>query len=74
MHGLAQAYFESSGHAKAKETLERLIASNPDYESHDGHLLYARTLEALGEVDAAIKEYEILATAYPGEEARAWYA
>ena len=56
------------------DTLDALIAANPKYRSSDGHLLYARALEAMGETAAALHEYETLAPGYPGEEGRARYA
>lgn len=71
---LAQAYFLAGNSDKTKSTLEKLIQTNPDFKSVDGHLLYARSLENLGLVDDAMKEYEILARSYPGEEARVRYA
>lgn len=71
---LAQAQFDLGRFAETRETLEGLIAANPDFQSHDGHLLYARSLEETGEEQKALVEYEALATAYPGEEARARYA
>jgi hypothetical protein len=74
MEKLARAQFEKGAAAEAKQTLDDLIRENPDYKSTEGHLLYARTLEALGEIDAASKEYEILLGSYPGEEARVRYA
>ena len=74
MEKLAQAYFEKSAAAEAKATLDDLIRENPDHKSVDGHLLYARTLEALGQLEEAGKEYEILSSSYPGEEARVRYA
>jgi len=55
-------------------TLDALIKANPQFRSADGHLLYARCLEELGEHEAALKEYEVLARSYPGEEARFRYA
>jgi hypothetical protein len=70
---LAQAHFKSGDNDKTKLALERLIESNPDFKSADGHLLYARSLENLALLDDAIKEYEILARSYPGEEARVRY-
>lgn len=60
--------------AETRATLEHLIAKYPDYRSHDGHLLYATTLEALGESDQALDEYRVLELSYPGEEARIRYA
>lgn len=67
---LAHAQFERGDAAATRRTLDTLIAANPSYESTDGHLLYARALETLGESDAALHEYETLARSYPGEEAR----
>ena len=52
----------------------RLIAANPDFRSSEGHLLYARAVEAEGDIDAALHEYEALAQGYPGEEGRVRYA
>ena len=40
----------------------------------NGHLLYARALEAMGDTAAALHEYEALASGFPGEEGRARYA
>jgi len=73
MEKLARAQFEKGAAAEAKAMLDDLIRENPDYKSTEGHLLYARALEALGETDAAGKEYEILRASYPGEEARVRY-
>lgn len=60
--------------AETRATLEHLIAKHPDFKSNDGHLLYATTLEALGESDLALAEYRVLELSYPGEEARLRYA
>lgn len=68
--GLARAHSGLGKHEAAKRSLDELIAANPGFRSADGHLLYAKTLEALGQDDAALAEYEVLATSYPGEEAR----
>lgn len=70
MLGLARSQFALNLHADARKTLEALIAANPGFRSSDGHLLYARCLEALGEIPAAIREYETLVDSFPGEEAR----
>lgn len=74
MLGLAQAHFGMEKYDQVKETLEKLIAENPDFKSQEGHLLYARTLEALGETDAAVDEYRVLADYYSGAEAKCRYA
>ena len=68
--GLAHAHFGLGKHEAAKRSLDELIAANPDFRSTEGHLLYAKTLEALGQHDAALVEYDVLQSSYPGEEAR----
>jgi hypothetical protein len=73
MLGLAEAQAGARDFAGARETLETLIKAHPDFRSSDGHLLYARSLEELGEPEAALAEYEVLARSYPGEEARFRY-
>lgn len=74
MLGLAKAQFAQGQADATKQTLDALIAANPNYRSHDGHLLFARALEAMGDTKAALFEYETLAQGYPGEEGRARYA
>jgi len=74
MLGLAHAEAGTGDFAAARATLDALIKANPQFRSADGHLLFARCLEELGEDDAAITEYEVLARSYPGEEARFRYA
>lgn len=72
--GLAQAQFAAQQFAAARATLERLIQHNPDFKSADGHLLYARALEAQDALDEAEHEYAAVAPGYPGAEARLRYA
>ena len=72
--GLAEAQFGNEQPAEAKATLDLLKEHNPDYRSPDGHLLYARSLEAIDELDKAEEEYSTLAGYYPGVEARIRYA
>ena len=74
MEKLAQAYFALQNYAQAKQTLEELIQHNPTYKSSEGHLLYARSLEAFGNIPASTQEYKVLCDSYPGEEARVRYA
>jgi len=71
---LARVQFDLEQPAETRKTLDHLIAANPDFNSTDGHLLYARSLEKLGETQAALEEYAALEDAYPGEEARIRYA
>ncbi len=70
---LSQAQFTAEQFSASRQTMEHLIAANPTFKSHDGHLLYARTLEALDLKELALQEYAVLATSYPGEEARVRY-
>jgi hypothetical protein len=74
MLGLAQAQFGKADAAAARATLDELIRLNPDFRSPAGHLLYARALEAEGNVSKALEEYHVLAPAYPGAEAAVRYA
>jgi hypothetical protein len=63
----------SSGTDQDVFTLDELIARNPAFKSPDGHLLYARALEAEGRTDAALSEYATLSQYYAGAEARLRY-
>jgi hypothetical protein len=72
--GLAQAQFAAQDFAAARGSLERLIQHNPDFKSADGHLLYARALEAQDALDEAEHAYAAVAPSYPGAEARLRYA
>jgi hypothetical protein len=71
---LADAEFRSGAARAARETLDRLILHNPDFKSADGHLLYARAMEAEGNVPKALEEYQSVASYYPGAEASVRYA
>jgi hypothetical protein len=74
MLGLAQAQFGKGDAAAARATLDETIQRNPDFRSPAGHLLYARALEAEGNVPKALEEYAVLAPSYPGAEASVRYA
>lgn len=71
---LAKAQFAAGQYQDTRRTLDELIAANPDFKSADSHLLYARSLEALGELDAAKTEYAALSQYYPGPVAKLAYA
>lgn len=68
LFGLAQAHFGLAEYPQAQDALDRLKEHNPGSTSAEGHLLYARTLEGLGQTAAAIAEYEALAGYYSGPE------
>jgi hypothetical protein len=72
--GLARAQFELGEATPVRETLDRLIKENPDFKSSDGHLLYARALEAEGNTRKACEEFATLVKYFPGAEARYRYA
>jgi hypothetical protein len=72
--GYAHAQFEADDPSGARKTLDELIEKNPDFKSADGHLLYARALEAEGNIEKALSEYATLAEYYPGAEAGVRYA
>lgn len=74
MQGLASAEFKLGEFEICKGILDDLIAKNPDYKSPDAHLLYARSLEELGETQEALHEYEALDKYFPGPEATYRYA
>jgi hypothetical protein len=74
MLGLARAQFAAQQAADARQTLDELIVHNPDYKSQDGHLLYARALEAEGNTTKALEEYRVLSGYYAGAEAAVRYA
>lgn len=72
--GKARAEFGLGQPQDAAATLEWLRERWPDYQSADGHLLYARALEGSGRANEALDEYEALSRYYPGAEARVRYA
>jgi hypothetical protein len=74
MLGIARAQFEKGDATAARTTLDELIRLNPDFRSQEGHLLYARALEAEGNYAKALDEYKVLAPGYPGAEASVRYA
>jgi len=72
--GLAGAQFQFGQPSEARATLDRLIKENPDFKSPDGHLLYARALEAEDNLEKAREEFAALAVYFPGAEAKYRYA
>lgn len=72
--GLARAQFAAGMFAEARASWALLIEHNPGFKSADGQLLYARTLEAVGALEDAEREYAAVAPGFPGAEARLRYA
>src|SRR4051812_34586947 len=71
--GLAQAQAGLEDFNAARATLETLFSTNPNFRHNDAELLHARVLESDGDLDGALERYRVLATSYPGEEARFRY-
>ena len=72
--GFAHAQFAANDPAAARQTLDQLIAKNPEFKSPAGHLLYARALEGEGNKAKALEEYAALYEYFPGAEAGVRYA
>src|SRR3954453_6973211 len=71
--GKARALFGDGRLAATVELLDRLRERWPDYESAEGHLLYARALEDSGRLAEATDEYRELSGYYAGAEPRVRY-
>ena len=71
--GKAQAQFGLNRFADTLATLDDLKRQWPDFESSEGHLLYARSLAEVGRIDEALDEYHGLVAYFPGAEARVRY-
>ena len=74
MTGLARAEFARRNFTAVERVLDALREANPHFQSAECHLLYARSLDEQGKVEAALHEYQALAPYYPGQEARCRYA
>lgn len=70
---LARTLLDQGEAGAARELLESLISSRPDFKSPDGHLIYARAMAACGERDKASAEFDALIGYYAGIEARVRY-
>ena len=71
---LANANYLYERYSDAKDIFVRLREVHPDFRHAEGHLLFARTLDDMGEDWSALKEYKEVANYYPGEEAACRYA
>ena len=70
MLGIARVRFAQNDPAGCLAALDALKAANPDFQSADGHMLYARSLEGLARDGEALGEYESLSHYFGGEEPR----
>ncbi len=71
---LANANYLDQRYSDARNTFVRLREIHPDFRHAEGHLLFGRTLEIMGEDANALREYGEVAKYYPGEEASCRYA
>ncbi|GBU10033.1 membrane protein [Gammaproteobacteria bacterium] len=71
---LAAAYFANKSFAQSRQTLDDLRLHNPDFNSQEGHLLYAKNLAELQDTAAAKNEFEALINYYLGYSAKVSYA
>jgi len=74
MLGRARAEFGLGRFTETIATLDELRQKWPDYQSAEGHLLYARALEESEQLKEAADEYAAVSNYYPGAEARVRYA
>jgi hypothetical protein len=72
--GLARAQFLNGDAAGAQATLDQLRTADAKAITEEGHLIYARALEAQGKIEEALAEYRRLVPSSSGEEARARFA
>lgn len=71
--GLAKVQIEKGDFADCQHTLDELRAKNPNFNSQDGHLIYARALEGQAKNDEATQEYEAVSGYFAGFEAKVRY-
>jgi hypothetical protein len=71
--GKANAQFGRNRPAEAIATLDDLPQHWPDFQSAEGHLLYARALAEVGRLDEALEEFHAVAAYFPGAEAKVRY-
>ncbi len=74
LKGLARARMLSGEGGEAERLFLQLKALDPAAFDADAELDYARALELQGKNDAAARQYEIVVSRYPGEEARCRFA
>lgn len=68
--GAARALFGLGRFVDTVTALDDLRRRWPDFQSAEGHLLYARALEGAGRSAEAVEEYQAVSHYYPGAEPR----
>ena len=71
--GKARAEYGLNLPADAIATLEAMRNRWPDFESAEGHLLYARALADAGRTEEALQEFQEVSQYFSGAEARVRY-
>lgn len=71
--GLSKALFGRGDFQGALDSLDALQRANPGYESREGHMIYARSMEGLGRTQEAADEYRSLIGYALGPEAQVRY-
>jgi hypothetical protein len=71
--GKARAEFGLNLPGDAIATLDAMRSRWPNFESAEGHLLYARALAGTGRTEEALHEFEAVSRYFPGAEARVRY-
>jgi len=74
IEGLCCAYYFKKDLPNAKKYLTKLMELRPDKKGDEFDLMYAETLEELGDTDRALKAYSETVKFFSGEEARCRYA
>jgi hypothetical protein len=74
LEGLCFCYFSIGNFEKARDCIARLAEAENGQLPEQIKLLKARTLEELGDHDAAVEEYEKMSKSFQGEEARCRHA
>ena len=69
----ANALYEDKQFNKAKETLDYLRETNPNYYSDEVHLLYTKILVSLNQIEQAKEKFEALVDYYPSFEVISYY-
>jgi len=70
LYGLGEANFHKGDYPEARRWFAELMSREAFFKAGEARLLYARTLEALDDNEAALTQYEALAQQYAGEEPR----
>jgi hypothetical protein len=71
--GLARAHVNNETYVEAQAALQELRRLDARYRPEEARLLYARTLEGLGDAHGALAEYRELENIYVGLEAKCRY-